>query len=56
MWQYISFYKSQMAEWLEQASQLHEMSCHDPEVMCLNPDWVELRGGSTLSKLDLNQT
>ena len=31
-----------MAEWLEQASQWHEMYCHDLEVMSSNPGWVEL--------------
>ena len=34
--------KSLMAEWLEQASQWHEMCCHDSEVMSLNPGGVEL--------------
>ena len=27
-----------MAKWLEQASQWHEMYCHDLEVMSSNPD------------------
>ena len=31
-----------MAKWLEQASQLHEMCCHNLEVMSSNPGWVEL--------------
>ena len=31
-----------MAEWLEQASQQHEMCCHDLEVMSSNPGRVEL--------------
>ena len=31
-----------MASWLEQASQWHEMYCHDLEVMSSNPGWVEL--------------
>ena len=31
-----------MAEWLEQASQQHEMSCRDLEIMSLNPSQVEL--------------
>ena len=34
--------KSLMAEWLEQASQRHEIYCHGLEVMSLNPGWVEL--------------
>ena len=34
--------KSLMAEWLEQASQWHEMCCHDLEVMSSNPSRVEL--------------
>ena len=29
--------KSLLAEWLEQASQRHEMYCHDLEVMSSNP-------------------
>ena len=33
-----------MAECLEQASQWHEMYCHDLEVMNSNPAWVELGG------------
>ena len=43
--------KSLMAEWLEQASQWHEMYCHDLEVMSSNPGWVELGvlGSSALS-------
>ena len=41
-----------MAEWLEQASQWYEMSCHDLEVMSSNPGWVELgvRCTSVLSR------
>ena len=31
-----------MAEWLPQASQWHEMYCHDLEVMSSNPSQVEL--------------
>ena len=34
--------KSLMVEWLEQASQWHEMYCHDLEVMSSNPGRVEL--------------
>ena len=34
--------KSLMAEWLEQASQCHEMCCHDPDVMSSNPGRVKL--------------
>ena len=30
-----------MAEWLEQASQWHEVYCYDLEVMSLNPSRVE---------------
>ena len=36
-----------MAEWLEQASQWHEMCCHDLEVMSSNPGQVELGVVST---------
>ena len=36
-----------MAEWLEQASQWHEMYCHDLEVMSSNPGQVELGVRST---------
>ena len=36
-----------MAEWLEQASQWHEVCCHDLEVMSSNPGWVELGVRST---------
>ena len=41
-----------MAKWLEQASQWHEMYCHDLEVMSSSPDLVELgmRGTSVLSR------
>ena len=40
-----------MAEWLVQASQRHEMYCHDLEVMSSNPGLVELGvcGTSVLS-------
>ena len=34
--------RSLMAEWLEQASQWHEMYCHDLEVASWNPSQVEL--------------
>ena len=33
---------SLMAKWLNQASQWHEMYCHDLEVMSSNPVWIEL--------------
>ena len=36
-----------MAEWLEQASQRHEMYFHDMEVMSSNPSQVELVVRST---------
>ena len=36
-----------MAEWLEQASQWHGVSCHDLEVMSSNPGQVELGVRST---------
>ena len=41
-----------MAKWSEQASQRHEMYCHDLEVMSLNPGRVELgvRSTSVLSR------
>ena len=39
--------KSLMAEWLEQASQFHEVYCHDLEVMSLNPGQVEVGVRST---------
>ena len=41
-----------MAEWLEQASQWHEMYCHDLEVMSLSTSRVELgvRSTSVLSR------
>ena len=44
--------KSLMAKWVEQASQWHEMYCHDLEVMSSNPSWVKLRvlGTSVLSR------
>ena len=31
-----------MVEWLEQASQWHEIDCCDPYVMSSNPGWDEL--------------
>ena len=41
-----------MAKWLEQASQWHEMCCHDLEVMSLNPGRVKfgVLGTSVLSR------
>ena len=36
-----------MAEWLEQASQWHEMYCCDLEVMSSNPSGVKLGAPST---------
>ena len=36
-----------MAEWLEQASQRHEMYCHELEVMSSKAGWVELGVHST---------
>ena len=41
-----------MVEWLEQASQWHEMYCHDLEVMSSSPDRAELgvRGTSVLRR------
>ena len=41
-----------MAKWLEQASQRHEMYCHDWEVMSSNPGRFKLgvRGTSVLSR------
>ena len=36
-----------MAEWLDQASEWHEMYCHDLKVMSSNPSWVELEVLST---------
>ena len=36
-----------MAEWLEMASQGHEMNCHDLDVMSSNPGLVELGVRST---------
>ena len=46
--------KSLMAKWLEQASQWHEMYCHDLEVMSSRTDLADLaelgmRGTSVLS-------
>ena len=46
IWQYISL-RSLIALWLQQASQWHEMYCHDLEVMSLNPDRVKLGVRST---------
>ena len=46
--------KSLMAKWLEQASQSHEMYCHDLEVMSSNPGRAEL-GVLGTSKSYLNQ-
>ena len=31
-----------MAQWLKLETQLHETHCHDMEVMCLNPNWIEI--------------
>ena len=44
--------ESLMAKWLEQASQWHEMYCHNLEVMSLNSSRVELgmRSTSALSR------
>ena len=39
--------QSLMAERLEQASQLHEMHCHDLEVMSSKPSRFELQVPST---------
>ena len=36
-----------MAKWLEEASQWHEVYCHDLEVMSSNPSRVELGVRST---------
>ena len=36
-----------MAKWLQQASQWHEMYCHDLEAMSSNPGRVELEVRST---------
>ena len=43
-----------MAEWLAQASQWHEMYCHDLDVMSSNPSRVELGVHSTsvLSRIE----
>ena len=41
MWQYISL-KSLMVKGLEQASQRHEMYCHDLEIISSNPGRVKL--------------
>ena len=42
-----------MAEWLEQASQWHEVCCHDLKVMSSNPCQVEL---GVLSTFVLSRT
>ena len=44
--------KSLMAKWLKQASQWHEVYCHDLKVMNLNPSQVEVgvRSTSVLSR------
>ena len=34
------FLRSLVANWWRQVYRLHEMSCHDLEVMGLNPDWA----------------
>ena len=41
-----------MAKWLEQASEKHEVCCHDLEVMSLNPGLAKLgvRSTSALSR------
>ena len=39
--------KSLMTKWLEQASQWHEMYCHDLEVVSSDPIWIELGVRST---------
>ena len=44
----ISGQKSLMAKWLEQASQRHEMHCHDLQVMSSNQGRVELKVCSTI--------
>ena len=46
-------WKSLMAKWLQQASQWHEMCCHELEVISLNPSWDELGvlGTSVLSRI-----
>ena len=36
------YWRALMVDWLEQASQIHEMYCHGLEVMNSNPGWVEL--------------
>ena len=40
-------FKSLMAEWLEEASQWHDMYCHDLEAISSNPCQVELGVHST---------
>ena len=48
--------KSQVAEWLKQASQWHKIYCHDLEVMSSSPGQVELGLRDTSApKLYLNQ-
>ena len=45
--------KSLMTYWLEQASQRHELYCHDLEVMTSNPDdrvKLGVRGTSVVSR------
>ena len=52
--------KSLKAEWLEQATQWHDMYCHDLEVMRSNSSWVEVgvrsRPTSVLSYLNNNNS
>ena len=40
-----------MPQWLGQASQGCEMFCRDPEVMGLNPGWIELSTHSPMSDI-----
>ena len=40
-------FESLMVKWLEQASQWHEIYCHDLEVTTSNLSWVKLWVGST---------
>ena len=44
-----------MAKWLKQASQWHEMYCHELGVMTLNPSWVELWVRSTSVQVILDR-
>ena len=44
-----------MAEWLEQASQQHEMYCHDLEVMRSNFGYVVLQSKVILQRKILSQ-